>query len=230
MMGRIAILNPNATDSMTQDMVVMARTVVPPGVQVIGATNHQGPPAIQGDADAQACLPGLFDMAGHAAQGGADAIIIGCFDDTGLETLRARLPCPVIGLGEAGMLTACLVAARFAVVTTTDASVPVIEQNIDRMGLTPRCAGVFATGIPVLALEQNLEVLRRALGAVAATSGATALVLGCAGMSVIADRLDPPRAVRIIDPVRAAIGLALVVDGSVPGHAQPQIERPAAQP
>ncbi|WP_439138359.1 aspartate/glutamate racemase family protein [Roseicyclus sp.] len=214
-MRTIAILNPNATERMTQDMLAIAGSVAPPNVAVIGATNATGPAAIQGEKDAIACLPGLFDMAHGAVQGGADAIIIACFDDTGLDALRASLPCPVIGLGEAGMLTACLVAPRFAVVTTTQGSVPVIEDNIARMGLMPRCGGVYASGIPVLSVAHSIEPLSQSLGAAAASSGATAIVLGCAAMSAISTRLAVPAPVKLIDPLRAAIGLALTVGMSV---------------
>ncbi|MGB5864930.1 MAG: aspartate/glutamate racemase family protein [Sulfitobacter sp.] len=211
-MRRIAILNPNATDAMTQDMVAMARTIVPADVEVIGATNVQGPAAIQGEADSVACLPGLFDMAADAVKLGADVIIIGCFDDTGLDTLRSSLPCPVIGLGEASMVMACLVSPRFAVVTTTQGSVPVIEQNITRMGLGPRCAGVYAAGIPVLELEHEIAALQQAISTVSASSGATAIILGCAGMSTMASSLHAPASTRLVDPVRAAVGLSSVLD------------------
>lgn len=211
-MRRIAILNPNATDTMTQDMVALARSVVPADVNVIGATNLRGPAAIQGEADAVACLPGLFDMAGDAVEQGADVIIIGCFDDTGLDTMRSSLPCPVIGLGEASMVTACLVAPRFAVVTTTQGSVPVIEENITRMGLEPRCAGVHAAGIPVLELERETAALQQSISNLAASSDATAIILGCAGMSTMASMLHAPASTRLVDPVRAAVGLSGVLD------------------
>ena len=141
---RIAILNPNATRSMTADMLAIARASVAHETEVIGLTNTAGPPAIQGEADAMACLPGLFALADEARALEADAIVIGCFDDTGLARLRAQMPCPVVGLGEAAMIAAALAAPRFAVLTTTEGSVPVIRHNIEAMGLGPRCDMVRA--------------------------------------------------------------------------------------
>lgn len=205
---RIVILNPNATAAMTGDMVAIARATMPPGVEVAGLTNAEGPPAIQGEADAIACLPGLFALARHPVADRADAIVIGCFDDTGLAELRAAKDCPVVGLGEAGMIAATLAAARFSVLTTTEGSVPVIKANIEAMGLWPRCDGVRASNVPVLALQDRLPDLRQALADLAADTGAGAIVLGCAGMGRLAHDLVQPGLPALIDPVRAAISLA----------------------
>lgn len=206
---RIAILNPNSTAAMTEDMVVMAGSVAGPGIEITGMTNRAGPPAIQGVADADACLPGLFRLAEQAVAQGADALIVGCFDDTGLALMRARFACPVVGLGEAGMLMATLATPQFAVLTTTEGSVPVIEDNIAAMGLAPRCMTVRAAGIPVLELEDRVADLRRALQALAAESGGAAIVLGCAGMSRLAAGLaTAPGLPPLVDPVRAAVALA----------------------
>lgn len=209
MTARLFILNPNATEAMTDDMCAIARTMTPRGYDVVGLTNHAGPPAIQGEADAAACLPGLFALARATGATRADALIIGCFDDTGLAELRAYAPYPVIGLGEAAMLTATLAAPRFAVLTTTQGSVPVIEGNINTMALGGRCDGVRAADIPVLDLPQNLPHLRRALAGLIADTGTGAVVLGCAGMGRLATSLAQPLQPPLIDPVRAAVSLAM---------------------
>lgn len=211
---RIVILNPNSTVAMTEDMVAIARATLPATAEVIGLTNSSGPAAIQGEADVVACLPGLFALAEQAtATGssatGADALVIGCFDDTGLADLRARMACPVIGLGEAGMIVASLVAPRFAVLTTTQGSVPAIAANIAAMGLGPRCDSVRAADIPVLALPDRVPDLRQALVGLAADTGSGAIVLGCAGMGRLAGDLARPDLPVLVDPVRAAVSLAM---------------------
>jgi allantoin racemase len=208
MIMRIAILNPNSTQAMTEDMAAIARAALPAGIEVLALTNTAGPPAIQGEADAIACLPGLFGLFDQPQVAGADAVVIGCFDDTGLTDLRARLRCPVVGLGEAGMLAASLHAPRFAVLTTTQGSVPVIEANLRAMGLAPRCDEVRAAHVPVLDLNHRLPDLRRALAALAAETGAGAIVLGCAGMGRLARDLAAPGLPALIDPVRASVWMA----------------------
>lgn len=205
---RIAILNPNSTQSMTEDMAAIARATLPAEIEILALTNTAGPPAIQGEADAIACLPGLFALFDGPEAAGADAVVIGCFDDTGLTDLRARLRCPVVGLGESGMLAASLAAPRFAVLTTTQGSVPVIEANIASMGLAPRCDSVRAAHVQVLELNHRLPDLRRALGGLAADTGTGAIVLGCAGMGRLAGDLAAPGLPVLIDPVRASVWLA----------------------
>lgn len=210
-MTKIAFLNPNATDAMTQDMVVAARSFCAEGVHVIGYTNSGGPPAIQGPEDAEESLPGLFDIASRARDAGADVLVVGCFDDTGLARLRTSYRCPVIGLGEAACLIASVSRPRFLVVTTTQGSVPEIAGNIDRMGLTSRCCGVFAADVPVLELENKIDTVKAVLEEQAQRYNDAALVLGCAGMSSLAERLAAGVANTIIDANQAAVSLAQCV-------------------
>lgn len=205
----IAILNPNATVSMTEDMVELARRSLPADVAVLGLTNISGPPAIQGREDGEACLPGLLSMFHEAEGRGVEAIVIGCFDDTGLDRLRRKGGIPVVGLGEAGCLLAALTAPRFHVLTTLSVSIPVIEENIRTMGLAHRCASVRASGVPVLELPDRVSEVDAAIGAILAEDPGATVVLGCSGMSRIAPVLRAAAEARLIDPVRAALNLAL---------------------
>ena len=85
---KIAYINPNTTASMTQGIVATARAALPEA-QIFGLTNTSAPPAIQGKADGDAALPGLLALLPEARALGADAIVIACFDDTGLAQARA---------------------------------------------------------------------------------------------------------------------------------------------
>jgi allantoin racemase len=214
-MQKIAILNPNSTRQMTLDMLKTARKLTYAGVFLQGLTNDDGPPAIQGEADTQACLPGLYKMAEQAVSDGAQTLIVGCFDDTGLATLRARYGCPVIGLGEAAFLAAALLAPQFAVVTTTKGSVPAIETNIAAIGLAARCRAVVSADIPVLDLAENLDALRECIAETARQTGVRVIILGCAGMSTLAPSLQPADGLTLVDPVRAAVSLSAAAANAV---------------
>lgn len=211
MTRRIVIINPNSTASMTSDMVEIGQSVAPKDVEIVGMTNEAGPPAIQGEADAAACLPGLFALTKLPEVEQASGLIIGCFDDTGLDEIRERMQCPVVGLGEAGMLAAALAAPRFAVLTTTDGSVPVIRANIEKMSLTLRCDGVVAAQIPVLDLPHRMRDAKSALRGLSDETGTGAIVLGCAGMGRLARDLAEVDLPPLVDPVRAAVALVLAV-------------------
>lgn len=209
---RIAILNPNSTERMTLEMVDTARAAVGALAEVVGMTNHQGPASIQGPADAERCLDGLFALFDEACADGVDAIVIGCFDDTGLGTLRARGRVPVIGLGEAGCIAGSLGGAQFAVVTSLEVSVPVIADNIRAMRLEDRCAGVHASGVPVLEINAGPDSLRRVQASIdetAMTYPGSSIVLGCGGMSTIAHKIKAPERSIIVDPVVASAHMCL---------------------
>lgn len=210
--ARIAILNPNSTQRMTDEMVASARVAIGDMAEVIGMTNHRGPASIQGPEDAERCLEGLFAVVEEARGMGVDAIVIGCFDDTGLATLRATAGLPVIGMGEAGCIAGSLASQAFAVVTSLDVSVPVIADNIRAMRLEDRCAGVHASGVPVLDLNDGPDSIRRvqeAVDRVAALHPGSSIVLGCGGMTVLARRIEAPGNARVIDPVVAAAHMCL---------------------
>jgi len=57
---------------------------------------------------------GVLNKIIQAADQGYDAVAIGCFLDPALQEARELVPIPVLGLGEASMLTACMCGARFS--------------------------------------------------------------------------------------------------------------------
>jgi len=209
----IVIINPNATTSMTDAMVETARKTAP-GASVIGWTSHKGPPAIQGEQDGDLAIPPLLDLVKKADDVGAKAIIIGCFDDTGLDAARALSSCPVIGIGQAAYHLAALYGPRFSVVTTLEVSVPILAANINAYGFGKNLGRVRASGVPVLALEDDRENATRQVKAEIRTAaqedGINSVVLGCAGMvHIIDDSDDLP--IKLIDGVHAAVNIATML-------------------
>ena len=207
---RLVFFNPNASVHMTDGIAGVARAALPEA-EVLGWTNADGPPAIQGAADGAAALPGLMARLPELGTVAADALVIACFDDTGLAELRAAAPCPVIGIGQASFHMAALRGPGFAVMTTLPVSVPVIKANLAAIGLADGALGVFASGIPVLEVEKGhpevLDALSDRIAALAA-QGATSVILGCAGMARHLPVLQARSPVPLVDPVRAGAHLA----------------------
>lgn len=208
----IHLVNPNTTRSMTEKAAAEARAVAAPGTEIRADESAAGPASIEGPWDGAMAVPGMLARIEEAIAAGADAHVIACFDDTGLDAARALSPRPVIGIGEAAHHAASLVAHRFSVVTTLSRSVPTLEANLVRYGLASRCARVRAADVPVLALEEPgseacariSEEIARAL----VEDRAEAIVLGCAGMTDLARRLSEIHGVPVIDGVASAIVLA----------------------
>ncbi|MEM7742058.1 MAG: aspartate/glutamate racemase family protein, partial [Pseudomonadota bacterium] len=148
----IIIINPNSTVSMTEAMLEQARNAAP-SQRFEGWTSHYGPPAIQGPKDGEIATKPLLQLVDQASKSGAEGIVIGCFDDTALDEAVACANCPVIGIGQASYHFAALRNWRFSVVTTLSVSVPVIEDNIQRLGLGPFVSKVRASEVPVLDLD-----------------------------------------------------------------------------
>lgn len=211
-MIRLLVVNPNSTVSMTAGIERAAVAASSSGTHIVASTSVGSPPAIQGAADGEAAVPHMVAAieAGLSAQA-IDAVVIACFDDTGLIETRDRFDVPVYGIGECAYHLAMLRGARFSVVTTLAASVPVIEHNIIQYGFASRCARVYASNIPVLELEAQPEASFETLSHVvyrAVYDGCDAIVLGCAGMADVADRLERKHQVPVIDGVAAAVKLA----------------------
>jgi allantoin racemase len=176
----------------------------------VAVNPDSGPPSIEGYYDEVFAIPGMIDEMRRA--GTVDATIIACFDDTGLDAARSFSPAPVIGVGEAAFHLASLVAGKFSVVTTLSRSVPAIEHNLVRYGLSSRCAKVRAADVAVLDLEIPGAPARgrisREIDRAIDEDRAEAIVLGCAGMANLAAELSREHGLPVIDGVGAAVKLA----------------------
>jgi allantoin racemase len=207
---RIHVINPNTTASMTKKIGVAAKAAASPGVEVRAVNPDFGPRSIEGYFDEAFSVPGL--LAEVAKSPDADAFVIACFDDTGLEAARCATEAPVIGIGEAAFHMASLVAEKFSVVTTLARSIAPIERNLVKYGLAGRCGRVRASNVPVLALEEPGSDARRMIEAeikrALAEDGAEAIVLGCAGMTDLVRELERSVGAPVLDGVACAVSLA----------------------
>ena len=201
---RIHVANPNASQAMTRTIAAAARRAASPGTEIVATCSASGPASIEGHLDGARAVPGL--LAAIEREAGADAHVVACFDDTGLDAARCVAAAPVIGIGEAACLMATQIAERFAIVTAAPVSVPVLEANLRRQGLRARCAGVRAAGVAVLEIAE--EPVARAARDAAAAHPEAAIVLGCAGMADLAARLARELDRPVIDGVGAAVVLA----------------------
>ena len=208
---RILIINPNTTASMTEAIGRAAAKAASAGTTILAVNPDHGPASIQGPEDGEAALPGLYAVFDSYMTGedAFDAVIIACFDDTGLEALRARSQVPITGIGEAAYRLAAETAAPFSVVTTLAVSIPVLEYNIKSYGLAVECARVRASEIPVLDLEQYPQKALARIGSEIADAIASdhcrSIVLGCAGMADMAQLLENTYHVPVIEGVSAAV-------------------------
>ncbi|MGQ2967393.1 MAG: aspartate/glutamate racemase family protein [Allorhizobium sp.] len=215
---KIAVINPNTTASMTATIADAARRVAHAGTEIVAITSSMGPVSIEGYYDEVFAVPGLLVEIAKAEREGADAIVIACFDDTGLDAARALAGIPVIGICEAALSATSFIAQRFSVVTTMERSRLPVEHLVHRYGMGSRCK-VRAADVPVLSLEDPnsnaRDRLRSEISAALKDDRAEAIVLGCAGMADLTAALRQEFGVPVIDGVAAAVKQAesLVAQG-----------------
>lgn len=212
---RLLVINPNSTAAMTDKIGRAAQAAASPGTRIVAVNPPDAPASIEGYYDEALCIPGLLRII--AGRDDYDAVVIACFDDTGLDAARCLTDRPVIGIGEAAYHMASMLANRFGVVTTLARSVPALEHNLARYGLAARCSGVRASDVPVLALEAAApDALARIDAEIVAAmthDRAEAIVLGCAGMADLAGDLSRRHGLPVIDGVAAAARLAEAMAG-----------------
>ena len=211
--AKILIVNPNTTAAMTKTIAEAARAVAAPGTEIVDVTSSMGPASIEGFYDEAFAVPGLIAALLNAAE--ADAGIIACFDDTGLDAARSIAPFPVVGICEAALVTAGQLAKRIAVITTLPRSIVPLEELVRRYGFAGRAA-VTACNVAVLDLEKPQSGAVQKLDAEIARAldkGAEAIVLGCAGMADLAAMLSQKFEVPVVDGVAAAVKQAEALVG-----------------
>jgi len=215
---RVHVVNPNASDGMTAGIAAAAEAAAPPGVTVITTGAEGGPLSIEGPLDGARAVPWMLQRIEQTEATGVDAHVIACFDDTGLDAARCLARAPVVGIGEAAAHCATMLADRFAIVTSVPEALPVLRGNLARYGLSARCAGLRAAGVPVLDIDagtpEAISAIRRETRAAIEEDGADAILLGCAGMATLAAALSDEFGCPVIEGISAGLALAAALAGA----------------
>ncbi|MGO4836795.1 aspartate/glutamate racemase family protein, partial [Rhizobiaceae sp. 2RAB30] len=214
----IRLINPNSTASMTAQALESALRVARPDTLVTAVNPTGTPVSIEGSADEAMAVAGMLAEIRKGEGEGIDAYVIACFDDPGLHAAREVARGPVIGICQAAVQVAMTISRRFTVVTTLPRSVPIIEDIVQAYGAGHHCRAVRAIDLPVLGLEEDPETAERllidAIELSKTVDRAEAIILGCAGMSSLCDRLTVATGVPVIDGVTAAIKFAEALVGA----------------
>jgi len=208
---RIKLINPNTTWSMTDKMAAAARAVAMPGTEIVAVSPPGGPASIEGHYDEAVATIGLLEEIRSGEAQGFDGYIIACFGDPGLMAARELAQGPVVGIAEAAMHMASLIAPGFSVVTTLARTKGIAEHLAERYGMARFCRKVRAAEIAVLELEDPasnacariIEECRTAL----TQDESDAIVLGCAGMADLAAEISRAIGAPVVEGVTAAVTL-----------------------
>ncbi|MDV3350314.1 aspartate/glutamate racemase family protein [Leptolyngbyaceae cyanobacterium CCMR0082] len=206
----IKIINGNTCQPMTANINASAQAIKFLNTEIITVQPQTGPESIESFYDEYLAIPGILEQI--ILDTSSDAFILACWGDPGIEAAREITSKPVVGIAEASLYMANMLAAKWSVVTTLHRVRDMVEKTIQKTGLTARCASVRTTKLSVLDTEQDrtatLDILIKASQLAIQQDGAEAICLGCAGMSGLEKQLEARLGVPVIDAVAAAVKMA----------------------
>lgn len=231
---RILLINPNTSRSLTDRLDAAARQVLSPGTTLESVTATVGVPYISTRTEALVGGVQVLDILAERHQE-FDAAIVAAFGDPGLGAARELFDIPVVGLAEAGMLTACMLGGKFAIVTFAQALGPWYQECVDWHRMAPRCAGIFMAEGAFRSVDEVQTEKEKALVALsqkAITEGeADVIVLAGAPLSGLAGTIRDRLAVPVVDCAQAALRQAETLAALRPRGAEAgSFRRPAAKP
>ena len=208
-LSTIHVINPNSSCSVTESL---AKEISLPAmnlnVTIECSQIDEAPAAIESSADVAIAHKLVTE---RVTNSDADAFVIACFCDPGVERLRNQGHKNVFGIAESAMHLAANMGGKFGMISILDVSVERHIEQVERAGLSSMLAGDLALNLGVLELEDinlarpRIEKISREL---VENRGAKSLILGCAGMGIhrawLQDLLDVP----VIDPCWAGVAMA----------------------
>jgi Asp/Glu/hydantoin racemase len=182
---------------------------------VEGLTAPFGAPYIADRTASAVAAHAVTVMASGLADDPPDAAVIACFGDPGLWAAREMLACPVIGMAEASLHTACQIGRRVAIITGGAGWGPMLEEFVALCGLSPRLATVHALAPTGAALADDaasaLDALAAAVETVARDHRADVAILGGAGLVGYAAALRGRVPIPLVDSLDAALAQAVAL-------------------
>ncbi|MEM8602621.1 MAG: aspartate/glutamate racemase family protein [Cyanobacteria bacterium P01_H01_bin.121] len=239
---RIQVINGNTFEPMTAGIATSAISACAPETEIIAAQPNTGPESIESYYDEYLAIPGILEVIVQAelqaeskVNSPIDAFVIACWGDPGIEAAREITTRPVVGIAEASMYVANLIAARWGVITTQHRTRRMIEHTIHKTGFAHRCVSICTTGIPVTKTETDrqttVDILAIEAEKAVKRDRVEAFCLGCAGMTGLDVELEQRVGIPFIDAVAAGVKLAesLVALGKT-NSKHLTYQRPTAKP
>ena len=207
-MPRLLLINPNTSDSVSALIRAEAERSASPGPEVDVLTAPFGVAYIETRFEA---VIGAYAAAQLAAEHHErfDAVIVAAFGDPGLAGLREVLPCPVTGLTEAALASACLLGQRFSIVAISQRIRAWYLETVQSCGLASRLASIRGLDEPLADIgkvqdDQGERLLRMAERCVD-EDGADVIVLAGAPLAGLARSLRGRLPVPSVDGVSSAL-------------------------
>lgn len=209
---RILVINPNSlTDCTAAIDTALNRVRDTTNIEIDCVTMEEGPPGIETQYDLESVV---MPVADRIKNGKADAYVIACFSDAGINLAREITDKPVLGIGESGFHLAASLGSRFGIIAMGPRNIPRHVRYVRSLGLYDRLAGdrPIKGGSTVAGLSNRNEVIDKIVDAgevLRDQDGANVVVLGCANMGRYRPELEERLAMPVVDPSEAAVARAV---------------------
>ncbi len=220
---KLLLINPNISDSVSELIRTEAVRSASPGTEIEVLTAPLGVAYIETRFEA---MIGAYATAQLAAEHHArfDAVVVAAFGDPGLNALREVLPCPVTGLTEAALASACLLGQRFSIVSISQRIRAWYRETVNAYGLDSRLASIRGLDEPLADIgnvqgnqgERLVALAERCVD----EDGADVIVLAGAPLAGLARSLRGRLPVPAVDGVSSAVRHAETLVALQPGRAQ----------
>lgn len=210
-MASIVVINPNSSTSVTRSMRDCLSIVMDNSRHDITLTElAKSPPGIETDAHVEMVVPNIIE---RIEEQDADAYVLSCFSDPGIERVRARTTRPVVGIAEAAYLAALGLGRRFGVVSLGPSSIGRHLRYLQALQIDGRLAGDRSIDmtIPQLMASDVVETVVRTGRRLRDDDGADVVILGCAGLGSYRAAMEEALGLPIVDPVQAGVALACTI-------------------
>ncbi len=208
---KVLVINPNSNAAVTAGISAALEPLrLAGGPEIDCETLAEGPYGIESQTDIEAVVLPLRRLVLEKRD--ADAFVIACYSDPGLQVCREATTKPVFGIQECAVLTAAMRGDRFGVIALAAASIRRHRRTLRQIGLIDRLAGERPAELAVAETAEGGAVFQRLLSVgreLRDRDGAETIVLGCAGMARHRAALEARLGLPVIDPTQAAVVMAL---------------------
>ncbi len=205
---KVLIINPNSSLDMTDVIQKSADNFVNGEYEVITLPTEGAPEFIDTYNDQSLAAPGMLEIV-KKYEDEVDAFIVACHSDPNLDLIKQVTCKPVVGIGEASMKIASMLGHRFSVISTSQYSVPNKQALIRKYHLEGCLASVRYPRSEFEGCKCTEEqIFLQTSNDAIKEDMAEVIVLGCAGLGILAKKIEEIVHVPVLDPIVCALVIA----------------------
>lgn len=207
-MSRILVINPNISEDVTKLIAAESKRAARPDTELIFDTAKFGVEYIE--TRMESVIAGYATACIAAERAGEyDGVVVAAFGDPGLTGIKELLDCPVVGMTEAALASACLLGQRFSIIAISWRITAWYRETVERSHLSTRLASIRSLTSPLRSIssvqEDHSERLIELANQAVEQDGADVIILAGAPLAGLARSLEGKLSVPVVDGVSSAV-------------------------